>query len=368
VRDCSSQCFNYTPPVLVGVYRGVDIEAGFAAGEVNYEFTNTSVNIIDQNGSLSQGDVSTHPGDSIWVTMTAGTNAGKTFKVLYEKLNEASEETDTWALALSEPGGDVPDRIPDAMEGGGMRVIALSTCKLWKSASCDFSSVLNNEHDVRKAAAPPPSPSETYSKCNFTTSKCVLCDHLLDADCVYTTEYCEAAAFTMCKSANITDSWRGINIAKGFKRGEWKIDIKTATVTFRFQPMNGSFAYGAEQVWQASKKLTLYNGHPTGVTVNFTAVPSDSSFAAALGVKVRLSSIAVCSFAMQVYVTLYSLLQVGDVLHGMQTTATDSLGLVKFLYLAFGASGSKAPSTFDAAASSWVLMACPNFQQGRCTW
>jgi hypothetical protein len=52
----------------------------------------------------------------------------------------------------------------------------------------------------------------------------------------------------------------------------------------------------------------------------------------------------------------------------MHSDATDELGLVKFLYLAFGKPNDKTPPTsFDAAVSSWVLMACPH-SQGYCTW
>jgi hypothetical protein len=240
--------------------------------------------------------------------MTDGSAAGKVVKVLQAALNEKGDETNTLALALSAPGGEMPVRVADGMEGGGLRVAALSSCKSWKSATCDFSPAF---HDVRHLRQPfravarsqqtdlvrsqaetsDESEFESYSKCNFTSGKCVLCDHLLDPDCVYTTEYCHAAEFTMCKTANITDFWRGNAISKGFKRGEWSVDIKEKTVSIGFQPLNGtSSAYGAEQVWHASKKLTLYNGHPTGIQINFTAIPTESERAAALGVKVRCAA------------------------------------------------------------------------------
>jgi hypothetical protein len=170
-----------------------------------------------------------------------------------------------------------------------------------------------------------------YAKCNMTSTKCVECKQGSSPDCKYPKTYCDAAAFSLCKKHNDTNTWRGVNIAKGFKRGEWDFHFTEKSVTMTFSEMK-------DKPYKASKKDTGAAAVGEGVAFRFTDVPDGGP----LNVKVN------------------------DVLTGMHVDADGFLGITKFMYLGLGAANGKTPASFDDAVPSWILVACKDPKSTSC--
>eukprot|EP00048_Salpingoeca_helianthica_P005444 m.87928 g.87928 ORF g.87928 m.87928 type:complete len:904 (+) comp13602_c1_seq1:1215-3926(+) len=142
IQACSAQCSNSTPSNIVGVWRGIEAQAGFILGEWDYNFSASSVTIRDPMGTITHGSVATI--GSMVITLLDGPNAGSKISVLTTEMSYGPE-TLTVGFALSGFNKPVPQSITEAFDGqDGARVHVLSRCHAWKTSSCDFSSVFKN--------------------------------------------------------------------------------------------------------------------------------------------------------------------------------------------------------------------------------
>jgi len=171
---CTQTCTNSTPASLVGLWRGLEAQKGFAVGEWDIKFETATATVKDKDGNVYHFTVSQTPG-FIKLTCTDEACNGKVFKIVDVNDNNGVE-TESHAFLVSAPNGEAPTSMPDAMAGAnGQRVFVVTRCNSWKG-KCDFSSVFNKmklrarESDTAAAVR----MLQTSDKCNqFTT--CATC-------------------------------------------------------------------------------------------------------------------------------------------------------------------------------------------------
>jgi len=175
---------------------------------------------------------------------------------------------------------------------------------------------------------PTPAPVPTFSKCNSTTHKCEVCDHMTDKDCKYTTDYCAAAETKICAPppAPSTNAsyWRGLEVHTGFKRGEWDVTMNSDKIIFSFTS-GAKGGSSAKKVWKASRSSSG-EGSTTGtVEFKFVAVPDGDDVLN---------------------------LKEGDTLTGTMVTSPEQTNLgIQYMYMQLGAAA-------NAAKMTWVLVGC----------
>lgn len=141
---CSSACSNSTPSVMVGLWRGLDVQTNYTAGEIDFNFTENSVTW----GPL--GDVRMYAAAvatlSEWLvrlTLTAPVaHAGEVRYVSYSQPGwPTGPETESMALAAQVSGHQAPpsqgNNIADALGNPDFDVLVLHKCNDWKKG-CNF--------------------------------------------------------------------------------------------------------------------------------------------------------------------------------------------------------------------------------------
>lgn len=140
---CSSACSNSTPSELVGIWRGLDVQKDFAAGEYVMNFSTHAVSY----GPLASprqfaAAVATISRTLVRLTYTAPASlAGSVMYATYSTPGwPTGPETRAVAIALQKGGHQAPPTdVTAALGDKDFGLYVLSGCNPWKSR-CDFAS------------------------------------------------------------------------------------------------------------------------------------------------------------------------------------------------------------------------------------
>jgi len=143
---CTEQCSDDTPQILLGVWRGLQIQSKFGKGEYDMKFQSKKdgpqVMYRGTTGGTSSGSLTSDAkegGRDLTLHFDNGPLQGTTLKGAYDAW-EPSPETEQMAFYFGGPGDDKPQDIHAAMNGTGETVYVMSRCG-YHSTNCDFSSV-----------------------------------------------------------------------------------------------------------------------------------------------------------------------------------------------------------------------------------
>merc|ERR1711907_38998 len=143
---CADTCSADTPDILLGVWRGIQIQKDFGEGEYDMKFQSKKdgpqIMFRAAAGAISSGNVMSDAasgGRDLTLEFTAGPLKGSTLKGGYDAW-EPSPETEQMAFFFGSPNDDKPSDIHRAMNGTGSTVYVLSRCG-HGAVNCDFSSV-----------------------------------------------------------------------------------------------------------------------------------------------------------------------------------------------------------------------------------
>lgn len=145
---CNELCTSDTPPLLLGIWRGVMINNGYGSGEYAMQFLQKSqgpqVSFMSPSGQISTGTLQTDStSNNILLDFQTGPLKGVTLRGGYSPW-EPSAETEQQAFYFAAPNAEVPPPSDSAaMIGNGATVYAMSRCSP-KAISCNFSSVFPN--------------------------------------------------------------------------------------------------------------------------------------------------------------------------------------------------------------------------------
>jgi hypothetical protein len=124
-------------PELLGIWRGIEIQQGYAAGEHDWKIQNEAPQLTMKSPS---GDVVTGSIEALDNMLNITLDNGINIKCIY-KPYEPSPETEQFAFACSKANGPTaPSSVPAGMNGEDFVVTVMSKCKD-KATKCDFSSV-----------------------------------------------------------------------------------------------------------------------------------------------------------------------------------------------------------------------------------
>ena len=125
-------------PLLVGVWRGVQIDADYVPGEWSMDITAAGdVTIEDPSGKMQGGKI-TKATDNTLVMSIAGKSYNGTWKPW-----EPTPETESVAFSWAPLGAAGPASTGKAMNGGGYQVYAMQKCKANVGPQCNFTSALS---------------------------------------------------------------------------------------------------------------------------------------------------------------------------------------------------------------------------------
>jgi hypothetical protein len=136
--ECEAECHPTPAPkppaALVGYFRGVQIQQGYAVGDFELQVNETSVTFVELQGGKIKSQWSGTPAHyegqklELVITLTTGPDAGKNVYTL-AVFGTPGPETKQLAMAMSAPGGAEPASIVDSMTAGnGVTVYAFSEC------------------------------------------------------------------------------------------------------------------------------------------------------------------------------------------------------------------------------------------------
>ena len=116
------------PPALEGIWRGLLIQKGYAAGEIDVKFDKENVTVVSKTAVLLFGRVSASP-DHFSVEVESGSlaKAGAVVKGLYAQEGQGPE-TGFLEVALGAADADAPESFEAAMGSGSAKVLILSKC------------------------------------------------------------------------------------------------------------------------------------------------------------------------------------------------------------------------------------------------
>lgn len=141
-----------TPAFLKGLWRGVQINKGYAQGEYDFDFGENKVTVTQPDKTKWEADVFQYmdpgaPADGIkaqvWLQFSAGPASGKTMKGKFDERVSGGDapETQNVFLGFGKPGSDADAKVPDdadaAMAGSGMTAYVLAKCDPDKP-NCEF--------------------------------------------------------------------------------------------------------------------------------------------------------------------------------------------------------------------------------------
>jgi len=218
---CSATCSADTPEILLGAWRGLQIQAGFGSGEYDLKFQRKSqgpqVMMQGPSGAVSSGSLQSdaaEKGQHLTLDFTTGPLQGTVLNGAYGAW-EPSDETEQMAFYFAAPGDAAPAEIGMAMNGTGMTVYVMSKCG-HGSVDCDFDSVFASQEVA-------PMFIDMITDACSTATDCNSCVSNSKAHCFW------------CPSGNVmyADGTRGTQCA-GFdpagKEKDWVCD-KGATQT-----------------------------------------------------------------------------------------------------------------------------------------
>jgi len=127
--QCQTSCkpSNVTPVVIIGDYRGLQINQGYVMGEWQAKINETGITVWKPDGSVwAQGMVQTFQ-TQLWISTTTGT-----YKGIFALDNCPEVGVLTWGLGAM--GADAPSDFDTAMRGDTVFVLA----KCLNAATCHF--------------------------------------------------------------------------------------------------------------------------------------------------------------------------------------------------------------------------------------
>jgi hypothetical protein len=126
---------------MVGFFRGIQIQAGYATGSFDLDINETLVTFaqvvagkVKQTWTGAPGHYPNGASEQLTIKLLSGPDAGKYINAL-AVFGTPGPETKHATLAMSAPNGPMPASIDAAMKGDGMTVYAFSECE---GASCKF--------------------------------------------------------------------------------------------------------------------------------------------------------------------------------------------------------------------------------------
>jgi hypothetical protein len=167
---CSATCSDDTPDILIGTWRGVQIQKAFPAGEYDMKFQKKAagpqVMYRAPTGDTSTGSLSSDAkmgGKDLTITFDHGPLNGTTLKGAYSAW-EPSPETEAFAFYFGAPNDDKPADINIAMNGTGHTVYVLSRCG-HGAVACDFDGVFHSDVLMTALVQDPCNPNKDCSSC-----------------------------------------------------------------------------------------------------------------------------------------------------------------------------------------------------------
>ena len=143
---CAAQCSSDTPDLLIGTWRGNQIQKKFDMGEYDFKFQKKAdgpqVQSKKAGGAVSSGSLTTdvaEGGKNIVITYDNGPLKGSVYSGAFHPW-EPSTETEQDAFYFGAPNDDAPADINTAMNGTGATVYNLARCG-GHATLCDFSAV-----------------------------------------------------------------------------------------------------------------------------------------------------------------------------------------------------------------------------------
>jgi len=157
---CAATCSADTPDVLIGTWRGLQIQAKFSAGEYDMKFQKKAqgpqVSFRPSLGDVSTGSLTSNyasGGRDLTLMFDAGPLSGVSLNGAFNPW-EPSPETEQTAFYFGAPGADAPADIHVAMNGTGSTVYALQRCG-HGAVKCDFDSVFPAAQSLLEAMVAP---------------------------------------------------------------------------------------------------------------------------------------------------------------------------------------------------------------------
>ena len=146
---CQEQCvppkpIPATPEFLRGLWRGVQINKGYAQGEWDFDFSEVSVTVTQPDKTKWEADVLEYKNPAaagagnpaeVWLAFKAGAFAGKMMKGKFDETAAGGQapETENVFLGFGKAGSSeaatAPDSADEAMAGNGFQAYVLSKCK-----------------------------------------------------------------------------------------------------------------------------------------------------------------------------------------------------------------------------------------------
>jgi hypothetical protein len=121
--------------LVVGIWRGLEIQNNYPLVEVDYVFNATSLTVY-RNGQLQfTADVTSFGGDEMIFNVNSGPDAGKTFSAEYTIANQGTGLIEQMTLAMSAADGAIPDNYSGPMQTAGQKELVMVKCNM---APCSF--------------------------------------------------------------------------------------------------------------------------------------------------------------------------------------------------------------------------------------
>jgi len=133
---CTSSCG--LNPLLVGIWRGVQIDADYKAGEFTWDIHEDGSVIIEEPDATKTDGKITEAINNKLVISTGGFSYNVTWKAW-----EPTAETEQVAFSWAPAGAAEPASTSKAMNGGGYDVYAMQKCKEQVGPQCNFSKALD---------------------------------------------------------------------------------------------------------------------------------------------------------------------------------------------------------------------------------
>jgi hypothetical protein len=195
---CAAQCSSDTPDLLIGTWRGNQIQKSFDMGEYDFKFQKKAdgpqVMYKKAGGDVSSGSLTTdvaQGGKNMVITYATGPLKGSVYSGAFHPW-EPSDETEQDAFYFGSPNNDPPADIDTAMKGAGSTVYNMARCG-GHASLCDFSSVFSST-DLASRDDPITDPCTGYPTC----TECINADKAVCGWCSTRVVYGKSTVGTQC--------------------------------------------------------------------------------------------------------------------------------------------------------------------------
>jgi hypothetical protein len=181
---------NNTPTFLIGLWRGVQTNVGFARGEVSILFNTTTATLVLQNKNVIQANTQSIP-NQVWLMITSPAGmAGHVLKAVYSAAPNGPE-TRWLELAFGPLDGDAPASFAEAMTESKDNALWLSECL---TPTCQF-------HLSNTGLLGSTGPTDDY--CHAYGDNCTYClSHQFCGWCSQNVQYQDGTTGNQCAGFN----------------------------------------------------------------------------------------------------------------------------------------------------------------------